>query len=170
MPPGKNNIVLIGMPGSGKSTVGVILAKRLSHDFVDTDVLIQTTEHRSLQEILDQDGVESFRAIEERVLLDLDADNHVISTGGSAVYSEAAMERLRQKGVVIYLRVTLATLRARVPDYSARGVARRPGQSFEDLYQERTALYERHAEITVDCDGLSQEQVCERIEKALASP
>jgi shikimate kinase len=156
----KSNIVLIGMPGSGKSTIGVILAKRTSHDFVDTDLLIQSAEHRSLQDILDNDGYLKLREIEARVLQDLGVENHIISTGGSAVYSDAAMQHLRRHGTTIYLDVSLDTLRSRITDYETRGIAKRPDQSFDDLFQERTRLYRQYADITINGDGLNQDAVC----------
>ena len=158
-----SNIVLIGMPGSGKSTIGVILAKRSSHDFVDTDLLIQSAAQRSLQDILDQDGYLRLRELEEEALLTLDVHNHVISTGGSAVYSALAMEHLKRNGICVYLNVSLDTLRSRIADYETRGIARRPDQSFEDLFEERTRLYRQYADITVDGDGLTQEAVCSEI-------
>lgn len=158
-----SNIVLIGMPGSGKSTIGVILAKRSSHDFVDTDLLIQSAAQRSLQDILDQDGYLRLRELEEEALLTLDVHNHVISTGGSAVYSAPAMEHLKRNGICVYLNVSLDTLRSRIADYETRGIARRPDQSFEDLFEERTRLYRQYADITVDGDGLTQEAVCSEI-------
>lgn len=164
-----SNIVLIGMPGSGKSTVGVILAKRSSHDFVDTDLLIQSAAQRSLQDILDQDGYLRLRALEEEALLALDVHNHVISTGGSAVYSAPAMEHLKRNGICVYLNVSLDTLRSRIADYETRGIARRPDQSFEDLFEERTRLYRLYADITVDGDGLTQEAVCSEILEKLGT-
>lgn len=167
MTPTKSNIVLIGMPGSGKSTVGIILAKRIAHDFVDTDVLIQSAEGRSLQDILDTDGYLALREIEARVLQNLDLHNHVISTGGSAVYSEAAMRHLRNNAVVVYLDVSLDALRKRITNYETRGIAKRPEQSFENLFAERTQLYRRYADITVPGDGLTQDGVCERIVEEL---
>ena len=163
----KSNIVLIGMPGSGKSTIGIILAKRTSHDFVDTDVLIQSAQGRSLQDILDHDGYLALRDIESQVLQGLELRNHVISTGGSAVYSDAAMRHLKQDGVLIYLDVSLDTLRAHITDYETRGIAKRPDQSFDDLFLERTLLYRKYADITIKGDGLNQDQVCERIMAAL---
>lgn len=156
----KSNIVLIGMPGSGKSTVGVILAKLTSRDFIDTDVLIQTREQRSLQEIVDREGYMALRRIEERILLALSCQDHVIATGGSAVYSHFAMERLRADGVIVFLDADLATLRARVRDFTTRGLAKRPDQTFEDLFEERVALYVKYADITVSCLGRSHEEVC----------
>lgn len=164
----KSNLVLIGMPGSGKSTIGVILAKRTSHDFIDTDLVIQNVEQRSLQDILDKDGYLALRETEARVLQSLDLDNHVISTGGSAVYSDAAMQHLKQKGICIYLDVSVETLRARITDYDTRGIAKRPGQSFVDLFEERTRLYRRYADITIKADALNQDDVCSAILSALA--
>ncbi|MDT8399225.1 MAG: shikimate kinase [Pseudomonadales bacterium] len=159
----KTNLVLIGMPGSGKSTVGVILAKRSSRSFVDTDVLIQSHEQRSLQDIVDRDGYLALRRIEEAVLLSLDLQDCVISTGGSAVYSDAAMHHLAQDSRLIFLDVSLAGLLSRVTDMETRGIAKRPEQSFAELFAERCELYARYADLTIACDGLSQEQVCERI-------
>jgi shikimate kinase len=163
----KSNFVLIGMPGSGKSTIGVILAKRTSHDFIDTDVLIQSVHKRSLQDILDHDGYLKLREIEAEALQDLNVKNHVISTGGSAVYSDAAMQHLKQDGVMIYLDVSLATLRSRITDYETRGIAKRPDQSFDDLFLERTLLYRKYADLVISGDGLNQDQVCARLMAAL---
>jgi shikimate kinase len=159
----KSNLVLIGMPGSGKSTIGVILAKRSSHDFVDTDVLIQSVEHRSLQSIMDNEGYMKLREIEARVLQGLDVDNHVISTGGSVVYSDAAMQHLRKKGTTIYLDVSLDTLRKRITDYETRGIAKRPEQSFADLFEERAILYRKYADITIKGDDMTQDAAVEFI-------
>ena len=151
------------MPGSGKSTVGVILAKKTSRDFVDTDVLIQTSQKRTLQDIVDTDGYAVLRKIEEEALLGLFMQNHVIATGGSAAYSDQAMTHLKSDGILIFLDVDLATLESRVRDFSTRGIARRPDQSFAELFDERFALYTKHADITIKCDGMTQEQVCERL-------
>lgn len=161
------NLVLIGMPGAGKSTVGVILAKQTARAFVDTDVLIQTSQGRSLQAIVDRDGYTALRKTEEDTLLGLSIHNHVIATGGSAVYSERAMNRLKSDGILIFLDVGLAILLARVRDFSTRGLARRPEQSFTELFDERLALYMKHADIVIKCDGMTQEQVCERIIEAV---
>jgi shikimate kinase len=158
-----SNLILIGMPGAGKSTVGVILAKRTSRGFVDTDVLIQTTQKRALQDIVDIDGYAALRKIEESVLLGLSIENHVIATGGSAVYSDFAMIKLKSEGVVIFLDVDLPTLEHRVHDFSTRGLAKKPDQSFADLYHERSALYAKYADITIKCAGLNQEDVCSKI-------
>jgi shikimate kinase len=163
----KSNLVLIGMPGSGKSTVGVVLAKRTSHDFVDTDVVIQSVEHRSLQQIMDTEGYMRLREIEARVLQTLELENHIISTGGSAVYSDEAMLHLKKTGTVIYLDVSLDTLRSRITDYETRGIAKRPEQSFDELFEERTRLYRKYADLTVKGDGMSQDDVCNHIIEAL---
>jgi shikimate kinase len=159
----RSNVVLIGMPGAGKSTVGVILAKQASKGFVDTDVLIQTAEKRSLQQIVDTGSYLALRDIEERVLLSLTLKDHVVATGGSAVYSESAMGHLKRIGVVVFLDVSLAVLQSRLGDFQSRGIARRSDQTLSDLYQERTVLYAKYADITVDCESLSQEQVSQRI-------
>ena len=159
----KSNIVLVGMPGSGKSTVGVILAKLLSYDFLDTDVLIQSSQRRALQDIVDRDGHLALRTIEEDTLLSLDLQHHVIATGGSAVYSAAAMAHLAAIGTVVFLDVDLATLEGRVDNLATRGLVRRPGQSLADLFAEREALYKQAADITIDCTGMTQEAVCSAI-------
>jgi shikimate kinase len=161
--PEKSNIVLIGMPGSGKSTVGVILAKLTSLGFLDTDVLIQTSEGRPLQEIVDSQGYMALRAIEEHILLGIDCKGHVIATGGSAVYSQAAMERLRADGVIVFLDADIATLHSRVRDFATRGLAKRPEQSFADLFAERVKLYRKYAEITLNCSCLTHEEACAEI-------
>jgi len=159
----KSNVILIGMPGSGKSTVGVILAKLTSRDFVDTDVLIQVSQGRTLQDIVDTTGHMSLRKVEETVLLSLNCRNHVIATGGSAAYSHAAMKHLKSDGVIVFLNVDLPTLASRVRNFNTRGLAKRPDQSFADLFEERFMLYTKHADITVDNSTLTQEEVCERI-------
>ena len=159
----KSNIILIGMPGSGKSSVGVILAKRTAHDFIDTDLLIQLSEERTLQEIVDRDGFMALRRIEERVLLNLECRNHVIATGGSAVYSGPAMVHLQSLGTFVFLNVDLATLESRVNDFATRGLAKRPDQTLSDLFSERLSLYKKYANITIDAAGRSQEAVCEAI-------
>jgi len=157
------NIVLIGMPGSGKSTVGVILAKQLSRGFVDTDLLIQTAQGRSLQSIVDTDGYLALRNIEELLLVSLDCSNQVIATGGSAAYSHPAMTHLKQGGIVVFLHADLETLNHRVHDFSERGLAKSAEQTLDDLFVERLSLYRAYADITIDSCLLTHEQVCTRI-------
>jgi len=159
----RQNLILIGMPGSGKSTVGVILAKALTRPYLDSDILIQLTEKRSLQDIVDGDGYMVLRDIEEKVLLDIECENHVIATGGSAAYSRKAMEHLKKNGVVIFLDASLETLKKRIHNYETRGLAKRDDQSFNDLFQERIELYNRYADIIVDSNHKSQDQVCDDI-------
>jgi shikimate kinase len=151
------------MPGSGKSTVGVILAKLASLNFIDTDILIQRSAGKSLQEIVDTDGYLALRKMEEEVLLKLNCRDHVIATGGSAVYSHAAMEHLRRDGLIVFLDVEIATLLSRIYDYETRGLAKRPDQTLEELFNERLVLYRKYADITVSCEGLTQDEVCAAI-------
>jgi shikimate kinase len=159
----KSNIVLIGMPGAGKSTAGVILAKLTARGFVDTDLLIQTSQRRSLQRIVDLEGYLALRQIEEHVLLGLECERHVIATGGSAVYSKAALEHLSVDGIIVFLDADLATLESRVRDFHTRGIALRPGQSFADLFTERRHLYVKSADLVIPCSGQTQEKVCAAI-------
>ncbi len=158
-----SNIVLIGMPGSGKSTVGVILAKLSGRDFVDTDVLLQKEQGRSLQDIVDRDGYLKLREIEEKTILKLERRRHVIATGGSAVYSHAAMMHLKSSGIVVLLEVDLQTLEKRVHDYETRGLAKHPDQSFADLFTERRVLYRKYADMTIAAGSLTHEEICARI-------
>jgi len=157
------NIILIGMPGSGKSTVGVILAKLLSRGFVDTDLLIQTAQGRSLQRIVETDGFLALRGIEEQMLLGLHCSNQVIATGGSAAYSHAAMTHLKRGGILVFLHADLETLHKRVHDFSERGLAKSPEQTLDELFRERLSLYTTYADITIDSCRLTHEEVCARI-------
>ncbi|SHJ31772.1 shikimate kinase [Malonomonas rubra DSM 5091] len=159
------NLILIGMPGAGKSTVGVILAKRLGYHFIDTDLLIQAQEGCRLQDIIDRQGLERFRQIEEQVLLGLETQRTVIATGGSVIYSRPGIEAIKRCGRLVYLQVGLAELQSRISDMGERGLVMGAGQSFSDLYAERTPLYAEHADVFVDCTGLNTEQVAARIEK-----
>jgi shikimate kinase len=165
----ESGITLIGMPGAGKSTIGVLLSKRLALDFLDTDLVIQVREHRSLQHILDSEGYLGLRAIEESVLMEVDPRARVIATGGSVVYSDRAMRHLASGSRIVFLDVPLAELRARISDYETRGIARRPGQEFSELFDERTALYRRYADLRIDCDRLGTEDVLQRILSGLAA-
>ncbi|MFV0276520.1 MAG: shikimate kinase [Parahaliea sp.] len=161
-------INLIGMPGAGKSTVGVVLAKLAGLAFTDTDLAIQLREEATLQDIVERRGHLALRQIEEEILLAVDLEHAVISTGGSVVYSDAIMQRLREAGPVIYLCTDLATLERRVAASPLRGIASDASQSFADVYAERTPLYERYADITIDAGDSSADSVATRILAALS--
>ena len=149
----KNNITLIGMPGAGKSTLGVVLAKILGYEFLDSDLLIQKEEKRRLYQIIDEEGEEGFKAIENRVNASIEAENTVIATGGSVVYCSEAMEHLKSIGKVVYLRLSLETLEKRLGNLKKRGVLLKEGQTLESLYEERVPLYEKYADIVIDEEG-----------------
>ncbi len=157
------NIVLIGMPGVGKSTVGVLLAKVLSRDFLDTDVFIQSREGRSLQEILDGEGIEAFCRLEERYILSLACRSSVIATGGSVVYHSAAMRHLSASGVVVHLDLDLPALERRLENLSSRGVVMAPGQTLAQLFAERQPLYRKHARYSISCADRNHEGVVREI-------
>ncbi len=159
----KSNIILIGMPGSGKSTVGVILAKMIAKRFLDTDILIQNREKRTLQQIIDGQGHMVLRNIEEEILLSIRCNQHIIATGGSAAYSDPGMQHLKMNGIVVFLHTSLNALRKRINNYETRGIAKRPDQSFQDLFDERFILYKKYADVTVECSDLTQDQVCDRV-------
>jgi shikimate kinase len=163
IPGSVRNIVLIGMPGAGKSTVGVLLAKTLGRRFLDTDILIQESTGRLLQEIIDEDGAGAFLAIEEEALLTLHRHRTVIATGGSVVYSHRAMEHFRQQGIFVYLKVSCAEMERRLNNITTRGIVLHPGQGLRELYNERVLLYERYADITVDCTGGNSEDCVGKI-------
>jgi shikimate kinase len=163
----ERNIVLIGMPGVGKSTVGVLLAKALSRSFLDTDVLIQAREGRRLQDIIDSDGIDAFCRLEEKHVLGIECRGHVIATGGSVVYSEPAMKHLRAGGFIVHLDLPLGELKARLRNLDSRGVVMAPGQSIAELYEERLPLYRRYADATVQCAGLTHEEVVAAVVEAL---
>lgn len=153
------NVILIGMPAAGKSTVGVLLAKRIGVAFLDTDILMQTGEGRLLQETIARNGLHGFRAIEEGYLLRVPPDCGVVATGGSAVYSERAMSHLKSLGPAVYLHIGLAALKKRLGNLDERGVLRMPGQTIDLLFEERRLLYERYADITVSTEGGTPDQV-----------
>jgi shikimate kinase len=163
-------ISLIGMPGAGKSTVGVLLAKLTGLKFTDTDLDIQVRERATLEEILRREGHLRLRAVEEEVLLDIPLTNAVISTGGSVVYSEPVMTRLHHAGPVIYLQADLATLEQRIAAAPLRGIARADNQSFADVFAERTPLYRRHADIIIDAVTGTADRVAARILAELTGP
>ncbi len=153
------NLTLIGMPGAGKSTVGVVLAKTLGMDFIDTDLVIQRTMNARLYELIDSYGTEGFIELENRILSGIEAENAVIATGGSAVYGEDAMRHFASMGDIVYLRLPCEALVPRLGDLSRRGVVMRKGSTLQELYAERAPLYEAHAAHTVDVDGRSLTQV-----------
>ncbi len=145
------NIIIIGMPGAGKSTMGVVLAKTLGRNFIDTDIVIQEHAGRLLQEIIDEEGPEGFLAIEEKTILSLDCRNAVIATGGSVVFSKKAMEHLKARGVVIYLKISCEEMVRRLDNITTRGIVLARSQSLPEMYAQRIPLYEKYADITIDC-------------------
>ena len=158
-----NNIVLIGMPGVGKSTVGVILAKMIGYQFIDADLLIQKQEGKLLHEIIAEKGTDGFIEIEERVNASIEASHTIIATGGSVVYGKKAMEHLSRIGTVVYLKVPYDTLEKRLEDIKGRGVVLKEGQTLRTLYDERTPLYEKYADIEISEDDLNVEQTVEKL-------
>ena len=154
-----NNIILIGMPGVGKSTVGVVLAKTLGYAFLDSDLLIQEREGLLLHEIIEKYGLERFNQIESEVNASIEAEDTVIATGGSVVYGTEAMMHLKALGTVVYLKLSYE----RLADLNKRGVSIRPGETLETLYEERIPIYERYADVTVDCEDLSIRDIVKKI-------
>lgn len=159
----KKSVTLIGMPGAGKSTVGVLLAKSLLMDFTDTDLIIQRETGKSLCEIIEEEGTESFLETENRIILAQSFDGSVIATGGSAVYGKEAMEKLREISTVVYLSLPVEELEKRIKDIHTRGVAMKNGASLSELFAERRKLYEAYADFTVECKGLTAEECVEKI-------
>lgn len=156
---GKSNIILIGMPGAGKSTVGVVLAKRRGCRFLDSDLLIQEQYDALLYELIASHGLEGFLKIEEEVNASIDAKRTVIATGGSVIYGQRAMEHLGEIGTVVYLKLSCETIKERLGDLNERGVALRKGQTLEDLYEERVPLYEKYADLIIDCEKKSIREI-----------
>jgi shikimate kinase len=151
------NIVLIGMPGAGKSTMGVILAKTTGRNFIDTDIVAQETSGRLLQEIIDTEGTGVFLETEEKTILSLHCHHAVIATGGSVVFSEKAMEHLKKDGVVMYLDISYEEMVRRLKNITTRGIVLAAGQSLREMYDQRVPLYERYADIRIDCSGIDFE-------------
>jgi len=164
-----DNIALIGMPGVGKSTVGVLLAKATGRGFVDTDVLIQAREGRTLQQIIAAAGMPAFLLLEEGHITSLELTAHVIATGGSAVYSAAAMAHLAAGGVIVYLHLPCELLERRIANLATRGVVIAPGHTFRDLYDQRAGLYRRRADLTVDCQDKNQDEITSEIVRRLGT-
>lgn len=163
----KDNVILIGMPGCGKSTIGVLLAKNLAYSFTDSDLVIQEQSGRRLQEMIDELGPAGFAKFEEAVNATLNPHHTVIATGGSAVYGEQAMSHFREIGTIVYLRTSFEEISARIRDYDTRGLVIPEGQTFEDVFRERVPLYERWADRTVDTDGKDLWDIVEEISASL---
>jgi shikimate kinase len=162
------NVVLIGMPGAGKSTIGVILAKVLGYRFIDSDLLIQEQEKCLLKDIIERDGLEGLLRIEEQVNSDIKVEESVIATGGSVIYGERAMEHLREIGTVVYIQLSYETIDNRLDNIKQRGVVFQEGQTLQDLYVERCPLYEKYAHIIVNAENLGMEEVMEKIAQEIA--
>lgn len=159
----KNNTILIGMPGAGKSTVGVVLAKKKGCRFLDSDLLIQEKYGALLYELIAAHGVEGFWKLEEEVNASIEADRTVIATGGSVIYGPAAMRHFKEIGTVVYLKLSCETIAERLGDLDERGVTLRKGQTLADLYRERTPLYESYADVILDCEGKSIREIVEML-------
>ncbi|HIU50701.1 MAG TPA: shikimate kinase [Candidatus Limousia pullorum] len=164
------NVVMVGMPGSGKSTIGVILAKSLGFDFVDTDLVICKREGKKLQEIIDTEGLEKFLEIEQQVGEEISPVNSVVATGGSMILSDEAMKNLKKDGIVVYVEVPLKILKKRITNMKTRGIAFKKGETLEDIFRVRTPLYEKYADITITADENTVPEDCvnqivEHIEK-----
>ena len=163
----KDNVILIGMPGAGKSTIGVVLAKKIGFHFVDSDLVIQSYEGRLLHEIIQQDGVEGFLAIENKVNSSLWEKNAIIATGGSAVYGKQAMNHFVEIGTVVYLKLPYEEIKERLGDLNERGVVLKPEQTLKMLYEERIELYEKYADVIVDCAGKSIREIVIEISQTI---
>ncbi|WP_028235003.1 shikimate kinase [Pseudobutyrivibrio sp. MD2005] len=163
----KNNIVLIGMPGVGKSTLGVVLAKELGFEFVDADLLIQKREKRLLKEIIAEEGIDGFLKIENDVNATISVDKTVVATGGSVIYGSEAMEHLKEIGTVVYLKLDYDTLDSRLGSLKGRGVVLKDGQNLRSLYEERIPLYEKYADVIVDEGGLDLEATLKKVLDAI---
>ena len=163
----KKNITLIGMPGAGKSTLGVVLAKRRGLRFVDTDLLIQEGAGRLLSEIIEQDGLEAFMDYENKMLAGLECQGHVISTGGSACYGKEAMEHLRSIGTVVFIDITFDEMMRRLGDLTKRGVVIKEGLTIRDVYDERRPLYQKYADLTLCSSDMSTREAVEALDDLL---
>lgn len=163
----KTNIVLIGMPSCGKSTIGVVLAKALGYCFVDSDLVIQERTGKLLSDIIEEEGIEVFNQIENDINASLDYHKAIIATGGSVIYGEEAMEHLRSIGTVVYIELPFSVLQERIGDLNARGVSIKQGQSFKELYEERKPLYEKYADVIVSTEGLSIREIVHLLKEKL---
>jgi shikimate kinase len=161
------NVVLIGMPAAGKSTIGVMLAKALGWSFLDTDILLQEKEKQLLQQIIDTHGIRHFLTIENKTILNLALKKHVIATGGSLIYSPQAITHLKKNGVLYYLKLDYETINKRLQNIQTRGVIMKNGQNLQDLYKERAPLYEKYADITLICENKHPEQIVTEIVRSI---
>lgn len=158
-----NNIILIGMPGAGKSTIGVVLAKKIGYEFIDSDIVIQNRYKKILQELINEYGTDGFKKIENDVNKSLNPQNSVIATGGSAIYGKEAMEHFDSIGTVVYLNLPYEEIEQRLGNLEERGVTIKKGQTLKDLYNERTPLYKKYANLTIDCQGKTIREIVEEI-------
>lgn len=159
----KTNIVLVGMPGAGKSTIGVLLAKAAGKIFIDTDLIIQQRYNRLLQDIIEAEGIKNFLLKEEDTVMALDVRNHVIATGGSVIYSNPAMNHLKRDGLIVYLKLRFDEIENRIKNITSRGIVMVKGQTLAGLYNERLPLYEKHADIIINCSGKHIEDIVTEI-------
>ncbi len=158
-----DNITLIGMPASGKSTVGVLLAKRLGYSFVDVDIIIQEQEGRLLKEIIEEEGQEGFMEVENRINAGIDVHHSIISPGGSVIYGKEAIEHLKDISIVVYLKLSYEDLKERLGNLVDRGVVLKEGMTLRDLYEERVPYYEKYADITIDETGFDAGQIVDKL-------
>lgn len=166
--PMKDNVVLIGMPGSGKSTVGVVLAKMLNYEFVDSDIVIQQKMKKRLEDIIFENGAEYFKKIENEINCGLDVSHCVIATGGSAVFGSGAMEHFKKTGTVVYLKASLDSLESRLGNLDSRGVVHNPGETLFEIFTARSPLYEKYADIIIEEKNFDIQQIARRIQTLLS--
>lgn len=160
----KSNIILIGMAGCGKSTVGVLAAKKLGYDFLDTDLVLQRQEGKLLQQIIDGDGLDYFKSAEERALMGVNVSSSIIATGGSAVYYDAAMRHLKESGICVWLSLPFKVIEGRITNLATRGIAIAPGLTLRDVYDEREPLYEKYADVRIECVDSAEENAVKLID------
>ncbi|QUH29286.1 shikimate kinase [Vallitalea guaymasensis] len=161
------NMVLIGMPGAGKSTIGVVLAKTLGFTFIDSDLVIQKRENRLLQEIIDDIGMERFLDVEKEAVLSIDVSKSIIATGGSVIFRNETMKHLKKLGDIIYLKVSYEEIERRVNNITTRGIAMAKGHTLKDVYDQRVELYEKYANIVIDCDDKNLEEIVKDIKDSI---
>ena len=164
-----DNIILIGMPGAGKSTIGIVLAKVIGYTFIDSDIIIQNEKQMLLQQLIEKYGLEGFNSIENEINSKISAHKSIIATGGSAVYGKEAMSHLKSIGTVIYLKLPYEEIKERLGDLNKRGVSIKKGQTLKSLYEERIILYEKYADITIECSNKKIGRIVEEIKNALSN-